>query len=414
MTEREKCEAQVSRDSKKVLFVISHYAVSGPAVTLKALLQRVDHSKFEVAVVALSPDGSLRHELNALAQIVDVPTVVTAFTLPARRVGWALAQLARFSLRLAGAGALVLAQHLLLKQSMKVGRQRLWKKYGTRLPKLDGQYDVAIGFGSAFTTYFVADCVEARRKYHSVIADDRILGTDTGIEAEYFGKIDGALAVSASTARIFGDRYPLMKDKTRVLYNYISEDFDSALKDSVKEQQESQPTSPIIVSSMRLDPLKGLGILLDAAALLQDRGVDFKWLVLGDGPERHKVEQRISTLGLSNSVLLPGFVENPAPIFARAHVFVHPSETEGKSHAIDEAKYMGLPIVVTEFETVGEQVVDGLNGLVTKFSGASVADAVEHILNDVSLRNSIADRNRGTSDSDKNGDLNTYLEMLCE
>ncbi|MDR2752919.1 MAG: glycosyltransferase, partial [Oscillospiraceae bacterium] len=67
-------------------------------------------------------------------------------------------------------------------------------------------------------------------------------------------------------------------------------------------------------------------------------------------------------------------------------IYVQPSRWEGKSIAIEEAKALQKPIICTRFGTVLEQIDDGRTGLVCKIAPASIAEAVQKLLEAPALR----------------------------
>lgn len=397
---------------RKVLFVLSTYELGGPPSSLLALLQHVDRSRVSVYVAALNPIGPLRSELAKYATLLPVDPLFVSFSLPKTSLPLHLGKLLvkRPSIALAALRELTL--HALRGGSVLHSRQRLWKQFGTSLPPLAGRFDVAIAFSSASTTHFIVDCVRADRKYHSVIADSRILGDNIEIQSSYLERMDGALAVSVGTADIFGEMYPFMKPRTQVLYNYLPKSFSSLLPKAAERRSARKPRPARIVTVARLDPLKGFDLAIDACGELTKRGYPIEWRVLGDGPEMLRLVHRVEEAGLEGVFKLLGSVPNPGDELVGGDIFVLPSETEGKSVAIDEAKYLGLPIVATRFETVGEQVVDGLNGLIASFCATDVADKIARLIDDAELSNRISEANRGRADSDKNGNLTEYLLSL--
>lgn len=63
-----------------------------------------------------------------------------------------------------------------------------------------------------------------------------------------------------------------------------------------------------------------------------------------------------------------------------ATIIVHPSKFEGKSIALDEAKILGKPVVVTDFSTVHDQFKNKYNGTIVTMDAAAVATAIEELL----------------------------------
>ena len=70
--------------------------------------------------------------------------------------------------------------------------------------------------------------------------------------------------------------------------------------------------------------------------------------MLGEGPERPRLERLIGELGLADLVALPGFVENPLAYMAKADVLALSSRVEGMPTVIIEALACGTPIVATD------------------------------------------------------------------
>jgi len=96
----------------------------------------------------------------------------------------------------------------------------------------------------------------------------------------------------------------------------------------------------------RLVYFKGADVLLQAMKHLQDEGLPVLLDLVGDGPERGKLESLVSEYGLRN-VTLHGWLGSQALAerYANAHIFVHPSRKEGFGKVLVEAMSYGLPIV---------------------------------------------------------------------
>jgi glycosyltransferase involved in cell wall biosynthesis len=102
----------------------------------------------------------------------------------------------------------------------------------------------------------------------------------------------------------------------------------------------------IILALGRLVPEKGFATLIDAFARLDQPGA--KLVILGEGPERAALEQRVLALGLAGRVGMPGYVTEPWAYFARARVCAVSSASESFSNVAVEALAHGLPVVSTD------------------------------------------------------------------
>jgi glycosyltransferase involved in cell wall biosynthesis len=109
---------------------------------------------------------------------------------------------------------------------------------------------------------------------------------------------------------------------------------------------------------------KGFGYLIEAFREVHGR---YRFILLGDGPLRETWRQRVQTLGLSNSILLPGNVGETEVVrhMAAADWFIHPALQDPSPLVMIEATMAGLPVAVSRHVgNAPETVVDGENGFV--------------------------------------------------
>ena len=395
---------------EEILFVVNSLNIGGPQKSLIALLDNIDYDKYHVDLYVLQPGGDLYQYINKNVNVLETFPIHTAMTVPKKSINNAVLEYIRngyFS------SIVNLIKTMATRKSMKIFRQLNWVKNGTKLPKLPKNYDVAIGI-LGLSTYFIVDCVNAKKKVHWVRSDIRMLKSDETIDEYYYRKLDWVLAVSYQTAEIFCARYPFLEDKISVFYNLLPIEFYNKMKtlgiDKIIPLNDNETR---LISIARLDPLKGFDLCLDACELLIKSGIDFKWYILGDGPERQTIEREINKRKLNNSMILLGFYFNTFEFLERCDILVHASRAEGKSNVIDEAKFLGKPIVVTNYPTVSEQVENNRNGLISEFSGKSIFGNILTLVNDKSLFQKISDNNYAQD----NGELyfektNKLLEML--
>ena len=104
---------------------------------------------------------------------------------------------------------------------------------------------------------------------------------------------------------------------------------------------------PVVLGVGRLAPQKDFPVLIEAfRRVLAERPC--RLAILGEGPMRHELEERVSALGLEDSVSLPGWVENPYAFMTRAALFVLSSRHEGFGLVLVEALACGCPAVSTD------------------------------------------------------------------
>lgn len=143
--------------------------------------------------------------------------------------------------------------------------------------------------------------------------------------------------------------------------------------------------APCLLTVARLAPQKGLDLLLEAATLIKQRGIDFTWLVAGDGPLKAQLNQQIATAALP--VKLLGRREDIGALLSQADVVVQTSYWEGQPLTLREAMQAGRAIVATD---VGGSAytLAGCGQLVEPQAGP-LADAVVAVISDPKRRETL-------------------------
>lgn len=147
----------------------------------------------------------------------------------------------------------------------------------------------------------------------------------------------------------------------------------------------SSKAAPRVLTIARLAPQKGLDLLLEAATLIKQRGIDFTWLVAGDGPLKAQLNQQIDDAALP--VKLLGRREDIGALLSQADVVVQTSYWEGQPLTLREAMQAGRAIVATD---VGGSAytLAGCGQLVEPQAGP-LADAVVAVISDPKRRETL-------------------------
>jgi len=161
--------------------------------------------------------------------------------------------------------------------------------------------------------------------------------------------------------------------------------------------------SGAILAVGRLAPLKGFVHLIDACALLRDRGVKLTCDIIGDGPLRAELERQIVAKDLADVVRLRGALDQSdvRASLSRAELFVLPSvrardgDQDGIPVALMEAMAMEVPVVTSRLSGIPELVVDGVSGLLVEPGDVpGLAEAMQRLLTDPLLRAELGARGR--------------------
>lgn len=124
------------------------------------------------------------------------------------------------------------------------------------------------------------------------------------------------------------------------------------------------PNRPRLVHIGRLCEQKGQFLLVEAAARLRDRGLDFELVIVGDGPMRAELEEYINQLDLKQRLQITGYLSNERVFeeLLAARALVVPSFAEGLPVVIMEALALRRPVISTYIAGIPELVQSGVNG----------------------------------------------------
>lgn len=110
---------------------------------------------------------------------------------------------------------------------------------------------------------------------------------------------------------------------------------------------------------------KALHRLIEASKIISGKCNDCKFILIGDGPERKKLEKLIEDNKLTNNFFL-GPLDNASAYLKAFDVFILPSVKEGMPYTILEAMLAEVPIVATKVGGIPEMIIDGKNGFLVK------------------------------------------------
>lgn len=148
------------------------------------------------------------------------------------------------------------------------------------------------------------------------------------------------------------------RPKVRVIYNPVVDDRLFAMAaEPPSHAWAGANDKPLILGVGRLSAEKDFATLLRAFRLVRNAR-PARLAILGEGKERHALEQMVDELGLQAHVSLPGFVANPFSVMSRASVFVLSSRFEGLPNALIQALALGVPLVSTDCPSGPREVLE--------------------------------------------------------
>jgi glycosyltransferase involved in cell wall biosynthesis len=191
------------------------------------------------------------------------------------------------------------------------------------------------------------------------------------------------VAVSQAMADEMARDHVVPARKLRVVHNSVeAQAFNRAPDPALRTMLTGAQDRAVVLTLARLVWRKGLGTLLDAAALVPDA----VFAIAGEGDERSMLETRIRQLGLEGRVRILGQRDDIPALLASCDLFVLPSLFEGLPLSVLEAMAAGKPVIATAVPGTREAVSEGETGLLFPPGDApALARAVTSILADRSL-----------------------------
>ncbi|WHY85191.1 glycosyltransferase [Neobacillus novalis] len=371
---------------KNLLFVIDSLNCAGAEKSLVTLLSLLDYSKYTVDLMLFGHGGELEElvpkEVNILKPLKYTEfaalSMKQAITYSVSHINFKM-----FSSR--------------MKYSLGIRKKKFsnpqkarifWQSVSNVIENNPKAYDIAISYAQGIPTFYVADKVEARKKYAWVNTSFRLEGQEKLFQKKIYDQYDKIVAVSESAREILLETFPYYSNKINVIFDINNPDSIYKMA-SIGDSYEDQYKGMRILTIGRLAKGKGYDIALEACKKLKERGLKFKWYALGKGPLKKEIEEYIKVNDLSEHFILLGVKSNPYPYIKNADLYVQTSRFEGFGLAIAEARMLNIPVVTTRFDAVYNQMVDGKNGLVVDMSSDAVCDGILKMISDHELRDSV-------------------------
>lgn len=318
---------------RRVLFIIPTLTGGGAERVVVTLLQHLDRSRFDLTLAVVDTrDAAFRSEVPADVSFVDLGCTRVLHALP-KVVGllWrtrpdvVLSTLGHLNL------ALALLRPLLPGATRYLARETTVVSYGL------AEYGRPRLWAWAYRRFY--------RRFDRVICQSVAMRDDLvahfGVPAQRTTVINNPLdleRIAAMAALPLPDGSPPMKPG------------------------QPEPAPIHLVTAARLVEQKGVALAVEALALADNDRL--RLTVLGDGPERPKLEALARERGVADRVHFAGFQANPFAFFARADAFVLSSQYEGFPNAVLEALACGTPVVALPAPGGLREIIEPIAGCV--------------------------------------------------
>lgn len=347
----------------------------GVSKSMSNLLNVVDTKTYDVDLFILNPTGvfmdTIPSEINIIKDkrislfFLDFPYNIPKLL----KYGYFLDAIVRFL----GAGIMFF--------NKGIGAWILSK----RIKKLNKKYDLAVDFNGQHQLYYLIDRVKAKKKVTFFHSDYGKWPYYYSTDKRYMPKADFIFTISNKCAESLMKYFPQEKNKIGLFENITS---PKLIRNWANEKvlESLDVNFEKLISVGHVSKAKGFDLAMGAASILKNRGVNFKWYFIGEIANRQYVDSLVTYHKLEKNIIFLGVQINPYPFIKQADIFVHLSRFEGKSIALDEAKILLKPIVVTNFSTVNDQFRHRINASICAMDVQDIAFHIEEILADLELR----------------------------
>lgn len=373
---------------KRILFVIDSLICAGAEKSLITLLSLIDYSKYDVDLQLFKYGGEFERYLNKNVNLLPPFQYTTFIEKSLSKQLFSLIHIKNIKMFL-----MRILYSTLLRVNHQLNNAMIariyWQTIGNCIEKSPISYDYAIAYAQGVPTFYVIDKVHAKKKLGWVNAIYKLNGKEKEFQLNYYCKLYKIITVSDSVLNVFSEVFPTLKKNMTTIWDITDYNFILYMSQEGISYTDNYIGKRILTVGRLNKYHKGYDIALKVCKILKEKGLDFRWYAIGKGPYREEMERYIKENGLEKHFILLGTTPNPYPFFKDAYLYVQTSRHEGFGLTIAEARLLNIPVVTTEFDAVYNQMIQGKNGIVTKQDPQMVAEAIEKLLTDSNLYQSI-------------------------
>ena len=361
---------------KKILFIIESLNCGGAEKSLVSLLPLLDTSKYDIYLWIMYRGGVFEKLLPSNIHLVR-------FDLYKRDSTWEILTYYLYKIKYS----------LVCRFNKYFGINRhqaevLWDCMHSVYRKQSDIFDVAIAYQQGLPTYLLKNHIIAKKKIAWINADIFSVGYNPDFNYQKYRSYDYLIPVSDILREKLSQKWPDLGFKMRTIYDIINPDIVRELAQKTPTET-FEPSVPAFLTVGRLVKPKGYDLLLDAALILKNRNIHFKWYIIGEGSERTLIESEIQKKGLEHHVFLLGLRDNPYPYMKACDVYIQTSRYEGFGMTVAEAKILGKPIISTNYSVIYNILQNNINGLIVDMNAEALAKGIQYLSENQNLKESL-------------------------
>lgn len=367
---------------KKILIASYDLQVGGVERSLISLLEHFDYDNYDVNLLLYDHQGDFFPYLTQKVKLLPEDSKLASMRKPISKVF----KEGKFLLGISRLCAKLKALSEAKEEESYVQMQDMWHYALPFLPKQNENYDIAISY--LWPHDYVAYKVKAKKKIAWIHTDYMKIKTDIKRDLKVWNEFDYIISISEDVTKAFLTKYPSLESKIVLIENIVSPQFICKQADEAIETFDKDSFN--LVSVGRLCYAKGYDNAIKALRKLHEQGyTNIKWYIVGYGGDEQMLMNLIKENQLEESFILLGKKINPYPYMKACDLYVQPSRYEGKAVTVSEAKVLGKPILLTNYDTAHSQLDHGIDGYITNLSIDGIVDGVKVLYQNHELRNNL-------------------------
>ena len=345
---------------KMLIIGITMAAAGSEKSFLSFARHAIDYDQYEVDLLLAKKTGDFLSQIPKNIRVLEMGKEGEIFLINRDNAARIIARryLLKNPLR-----AFSLLPHIIKRKTAKTAAEkdfasnRMWCELLKKMPAWDTEYDVALAYWGDHTMFYMCDKVKAKKKIAWLHFDYASPPREDALYLHYFSKCDKVVTVSKKIEASLKQALPEIADKVMTMENIIdAEDIWQRASEPCDLADNFQGIRLLTVG--RICHQKGYDMAIPAIARLVSEKHDIKWYIIGDGEaiDKENLHERIRQYGLQDRVSFLGIRQNPYPYMKACDIYLQPSRHEGKPIAVEEAKILQKPIVVTDYSSAREQM----------------------------------------------------------
>lgn len=371
---------------KKILFGITGLTIGGAERVLVDLVNKLS-SDYDITIFTIYPKGELEKELNKNVKLKSL------YNKPYKELS-------------------KIGQKLIAPLKVLLFKNSIYNK------KIKDNYAEEIAFLEGPITRLFSVKNERAKKIAWIHNDiSKVFGQGIKskikkhLDEKVYDKYDNLVFVSKDNLEKFNKTYTnlnVSKEHKKVIYNYI--DKERIIKKSNENIDIPFDKNSInFVTVSRLVYQKGIDRLIKVHKKLIKSGYKHNFYVIGNGPEKEKLEKLIKENNVEKTFHLLGQKENPYPYIRKANYFCLLSRFEGYGMVLEEAKILEKKIIITD--TAAREAVEGYSN---KIILENTEEGIYNGLLDVLENNKQEGKTRENEEKKEQYDNSSIIEEVKE